>query len=293
MNPSQPHINELADYERVIRPKKGLVAVDFDELWGYRELFWFLAWRDILVRYKQAVLGVAWAVLKPFLTMVVFTIVFGKLAGFSERKGMNFETYAVLTLAGLLPWQFFANAMAESSNSLVGSSNMISKIYFPRLIIPASAVISGAVDFAIGLVILFGVMIWAGVSWQLHLLLLPVFFLVAFAAAFAIGLWLSALNVRYRDVKYIVPFIVQMGLYASPVAFPSSLVREKFGDTVFFLFSLNPMVGVIDGFRWAILGEASAVHLPSFLVSWGVIALLLWRGIARFRAMERTLPDLL
>ena len=206
----EPHLNELANYERVIRPKKGLVAVDFDELWRYRELFWFLAWRDILVRYKQAALGVMWAVLKPFLTMVVFTLVFGKMADFALKLGMSFQTYAVFTLAGLLPWQFFANAMAESSNSLVGSSNMISKIYFPRLIIPASAVISGAVDFAIGLVILFGVMLWAGVSWQLHLLLLPVFFLVAFAAAFAIGLWLSALNVKYRDVKYIVPFIVQI-----------------------------------------------------------------------------------
>lgn len=293
MTAPEPHVNELADYERVIRPKKGLVAVDFDELWRYRELFWFLAWRDILVRYKQAVLGVAWAVLKPFLTMVVFTIVFGKLAGFSEKKGMTFETYAVLTLAGLLPWQFFANAMAESSNSLVGSSNMISKIYFPRLIIPASAVISGAVDFAIGLVILFGVMIWAGVSWQLHLLLLPVFFLVAFAAAFAIGLWLSALNVRYRDVKYIVPFIVQMGIYASPVAFPSSLVREKFGDTVFFLFSLNPMVGVIDGFRWGVLGAAFEPYWPGFWVSIAVIAMLLVSGALYFRRAEKTFADVI
>ena len=254
MTAPEPHVNELADYERVIRPKKGLVAVDFDELWRYRELFWFLAWRDILVRYKQAALGVAWAVLKPFLTMVVFTIVFGKLAGFSEKKGMNFETYAVLTLAGLLPWQFFANAMAESSNSLVGSSNMISKIYFPRLIIPASAVISGAVDFAIGLVILFGVMVWAGVNWHLNLLLLPVFFLVAF---------------------------------------PSSLVREKFGDEVFFLFSLNPMVGVIDGFRWGVLGAQFEPYWPGFGVSLGVIAAMLVSGALYFRRAEKTFADVI
>lgn len=183
--------------------------------------------------------------------------------------------------------------MAESSNSLVGSSNMISKIYFPRLIIPASAVISGAVDFAIGLVILFGVMLWAGVSWHLNLLLLPVFFLVAFAAAFAIGLWLSALNVKYRDVKYIVPFIVQMGLYASPVAFPSAMVREKFGDTVFFLFSLNPMVGVIDGFRWGVLGAAFEPYWPGFWVSIAVIAALLISGALYFRRAEKTFADVI
>ena len=293
MSAPPPHPNELADYERVIRPKKGLVAVDFDELWRYRELFWFLAWRDILVRYKQAVLGVAWAVLKPFLTMVVFTLVFGKLADMAVKLEMSVTTFAVFTLAGLLPWQFFSNAMAESSNSLVGSSNMISKIYFPRLIIPASAVISGAVDFGIGLGILFGVMIWAGVSWQLHLLLLPVFFLVAFAAAFATGLWLSALNVKYRDVIYIVPFIVSIGLYASPVAFPSSLVREKFGDTVFFLFSLNPMVGVIDGFRWCVLGARFEPYWPGFAVSIGVIAVLLVSGALYFRRSEKTFADVI
>lgn len=293
MSAPAPHTNELADYERVIRPKKGFVAVDFDELWRYRELFWFLAWRDILVRYKQAALGIAWAVLKPFLTMVVFTLVFGKLADMAKKLNMSAETFAVFTLAGLLPWQFFANAMAESSNSLVGSSNMISKIYFPRLIIPASAVISGAVDFAIGLVILFGVMVWAGVSWHLNLLLLPVFFLVAFAAAFAIGLWLSALNVKYRDVKYVVPFIVQMGLYASPVAFPSDLVRDKFGDLVFFLFSLNPMVGVIDGFRWCVLGAQFEPYWPGFGVSLGVIAVLLTSGALYFRGAEKTFADVI
>jgi lipopolysaccharide transport system permease protein len=267
--------------------------VDFDELWRYRELFWFLAWRDILVRYKQAALGVAWAVLKPFLTMVVFTVVFGKLAGFSDKFNLPFETYAVLTLAGLLPWQFFANAMAESSNSLVGSANMVSKIYFPRLIIPASAVISGAVDFLIGLVILFGVMVWAGASWHAQLLLLPLFFLVAFAAAFAIGLWLSALNVRYRDVKYIVPFIVQMGLYATPVGFPSGLVREKFGGTAFFLFSLNPMVGVVDGFRWCVLGAKFEPYWPGFWVSGAVIAVLLVSGALYFRRAEKTFADVI
>lgn len=283
----------LATYERVIRPKRGLVAIDFRELWLYRELFGFLAYRDILIRYKQTYLGVAWAVLQPVLTMVVFTVVFGRMAGFSDRFNVPPQVYAVLTLAGLVPWLFFANAMSASSQSLVASANMISKIYFPRLIIPASTVISGLVDFAIALVILFGMMLFFGVKFTAALVLLPLFALVAALAAFSVGLWLSALNVKYRDVKYVVPFLVQMGLYASPVGFPSSLVRDKFGDTVAFFYSLNPMVGVIDGFRWCVLGGRFEPYWPGFGVSLVVIAALLVTGAIYFRTAEKTFADVI
>ncbi len=283
----------LATYERVIRPKRGLVAIDFRELWLYRELFGFLAYRDILIRYKQTYLGVAWAVLQPLLTMVVFTVVFGRMAGFSDKFNVPQQVYAVLTLAGLVPWLFFANAMSASSQSLVASANMISKIYFPRLIIPASAVISGMVDFAIALGILLAMMAVYGVAFTPALLLLPFFFAVAALAAFAVGLWLSALNVKYRDVKYVVPFLVQMGLYASPVGFPSSLVRDKFGDTVAFLYSLNPMVGVIDGFRWCVLGARFEPYWPGFAVSLVVIVALLVTGAIYFRTAEKTFADVI
>ncbi|MBI3875216.1 MAG: ABC transporter permease [Verrucomicrobia bacterium] len=288
----EPHPS-LATYERVIRPKRGLVAIDFRELWLYRELFGFLAYRDILIRYKQTYLGVAWAVLQPLLTMVVFTVVFGRMAGFSDKFNVPQQVYAVLTLAGLVPWLFFANAMSASSQSLVASANMISKIYFPRLIIPASAVISGMVDFAIALGILLAMMAVYGVAFTPALLLLPFFFAVAALAAFAVGLWLSALNVKYRDVKYVVPFLVQMGLYASPVGFPSNLVRDKFGDTVAFFYSLNPMVGVIDGFRWCVLGARFEPYWPGFAVSLVVIAVLLVTGAIYFRTAEKTFADVI
>jgi len=279
------HASALANYERVIRPKQGLVALNLPELWRYRELFWFLAWRDILIRYKQTYLGVAWAVLQPFLTMVVFTVVFEKLAKFQSHGA----PYAVMTFAALLPWNFFSNAMRESSGSLVASANMISKIYFPRLIIPGSATLSGVVDFLIALGMLFGLMLWYRVGFTAHLLLLPVFFVVAFLAAFAVGLWLSALNVKYRDVKYVVPFIAQMGLYVSPVGFMSSVVPEQWR----FLYNLNPMVGVIDGFRWCVLGPAFAPYWPGLWVSLGVITMLLVSGAFYFRAAEKTFADLI
>jgi lipopolysaccharide transport system permease protein len=280
---------DLTQHERVIRPKHGLVPLDLRELWRYRELFWFLAWRDILVRYKQTYLGIAWALLQPLLLMVVFTIIFGKLGRFQSKDA----AYEVMTLAGLVPWLFFANAMSSSSSSLVASSNMISKIYFPRLIIPASAVLSGLVDFAIALAILFVMMAGYGAAFTAHLLLLPLFFAVAFLAALAVGLWLSALNVRYRDVKYIVPFLVQTGLYASPVAFMSSIVAEKLGERWFFWYSLNPMVGVIDGFRWCVLGQQFEPHWAGFAVSVAVILLLLVTGAFYFRSAERTFADVI
>ena len=263
--------------------------MNFAELWRYRELFGFLAWRDILIRYKQTYLGVAWAVLQPFLTTVVFVLVFEKLGKF-DSKG---APYAVMTFAAMLPWQFFANALSESSNSIVASSNMISKVYFPRLIIPASAVLSGLVDFLIGLVILFVLMICFGVKFQLHLLLLPLFLFVAFAAAFSAGVWLSALNVKYRDVKYIVPFFTRIGLYVSPVGFLSTLILDKFGPKVFFAYCLNPMVGVIDGFRWCVLGRSFEPYWPGVCASVVVVAILAVTGVVYFRSTEKTFADVI
>lgn len=277
--------NTDADAERVIRPQRGLIAINFRELWRYRELFGFLAWRDILVRYKQTYLGVAWAVLQPFLTTVVFVLVFEKLGKFQS----NGEPYAVMIFAALLPWQFFANALSESSNSLVASAGMISKIYFPRLIIPASAVCSGVVDFCVGLVILFVMMLCYGVRFGEKLLLLPLFLAVAVAAAFAAGVWLSALNVKYRDVKYIVPFFTRIGLYASPVAFMTAIVPERWR----FWYSLNPMVGVIDSFRWCILGPAFEPYWPGFWASLAATLVLLISGILYFRSTEKTFADVI
>jgi lipopolysaccharide transport system permease protein len=256
------------------------------DLWRYRELFAVLAWRDVAVRYKQTVIGLAWVLLQPMATMLVFTLVFGRVAGMPTDGA---APYALLVLAGLLPWQLFATALTGASQSLVGNANLISKVYFPRLIVPASAVVVALVDFLVSLVILAAVMAWYGYVPDWRILALPGLVAMAFLASLGPGLYLTALNVRYRDVRYVIPFVVQFGLYVSPVGFSSGVVPERWR----LVYALNPMVGVIDGFRWAILGEASAVHLPSFLVSWGVIALLLWRGIARFRAMERTLPDLL
>jgi len=277
--------NSIAETERVLRPRHGLAAINFAELWRYRELFVILSWRDILIRYKQTYLGIAWAVLQPLLSTVVFTVIFGKFGKFPS----NGEKYAIITFAGLLPWQFFSNALSESSNSLLTSSNMISKIYFPRLIIPASAVLSGLADFFVALVILFVMMFCYGVGFHLHLLLLPLFLLVAFLAAFSAGVWLSALNVKYRDVKYIVPFFTRMGLYASPVAYLSSIVPDRWR----FWYSLNPMVGVIDGFRWCILGDRFTPYWPGVFTSLGVITVLLVTGLFYFRSTEKTFADVI
>jgi len=274
---------------RVIRRRVGLIGINMAELWRYRELFLFLAWRDILVRYKQTALGVSWALLQPFLTMVVFTIVFGRLARFPSHG----SPYAVMTLAALLPWQFFANALTESSASLVASAGMISKVYFPRLIIPASSVLSGLLDFLISLVLLFGMMLWFHVPFRLQLLYLPVFLFAAFLSAFAAGVWLSALNVKYRDVKYVVPFFTRIGLYVCPVGFMSSIVLDKFGPRVHFLYSLNPMVGVIDGFRWCVLGPGFEPYWPGFLASLAVVFLFLASGVIYFRTTEKRFADVI
>jgi lipopolysaccharide transport system permease protein len=256
------------------------------DLWRYRELFYFLAWRDILVRYKQTAIGIAWALIRPFLTMVVFTVVFGQLANLQARSSIP---YPILVFAGMLPWQFFSNALGECSNSLIGNANLISKVYFPRLIVPTSAVIVSFVDFLISGMILLGLMAWYNFVPDWRILTLPVFILIASAASMGAGLWLAALTVQYRDFRFVVPFIIQFGLYISPVGFSSNIVPEQWR----LLYSINPMVGVIDGFRWAILGGEASIYMPGFFLSVGLVFLLLWSGIWYFRRMERTFADVI
>ena len=254
------------------------------DLWRFRELFYILSWRDIKVRYKQTVVGASWAVIRPLLTMIILTVVFGKIAKLPSEGTVP---YAIMVYAAMLPWQFFANALSESSTSLIGNANLITKVYFPRLIIPSAAVITSFVDFLISFIIMIGLMIYYQFlpSWQI--LLLPLFFVLAFLASIGPGLWLTALNVKYRDFRYIVPFIVQFGMYISPVGFSSNIVPEKWK----LLYSINPMVGVIDGFRWCILGGESNLYIPGFLLSLGVIVFFLWLGISTFRRMEKTFAD--
>jgi lipopolysaccharide transport system permease protein len=255
------------------------------DIWRYRELFYFLAWRDILVRYKQTAIGVAWALIRPFLTMVVFTVVFGQLAKLPSQGA----PYPILVFSAMLPWQFFSNSLSECSNSLIGNANLISKVYFPRLIVPTSAVVVSFVDFLISGMILLGLMAWYNFVPTFRILTLPLFIGIAFAASMGAGLWLASLNVKYRDFRYIVPFLVQFGLYISPVGFSSSVVPEKWR----LLYSLNPIVGVIDGFRWAILGGESKLYLPGFLLSLGFVVLLFVSGIWYFRKVERTFADVI
>ncbi len=254
------------------------------DLWRYRELFYILSWRDIKVRYKQTVIGVAWSIIRPLLTMIVFTVVFSKIAKLPTE---GTAPYAIMVFAGLLPWQFFSNSLTESSNSLIGNTNLISKVYFPRLIIPASSIITSFVDFLISFAIMVVLMFYYQYVPTWHTIILPVFLLVAFLASFGVGLYITTLNVKYRDFRYIVPFIVQFGLYISPVGFSSNIVPAKWR----LLYSINPMVGVIDGFRWCILGGASKIYIPGFLLSLGVIVLLVWYSIYHFRKMEKAFAD--
>lgn len=254
------------------------------DLWKYRELFYFLAWRDILVRYKQTAIGIFWALIRPFLTMVVFTIVFGNLA-----KLPSSAPYPILVFAAMLPWQFFSNALTECSNSLINNANLVSKVYFPRLIVPISSVIVSFVDFLISGMILLALMAYYNFVPSWRILTLPAFIIIAFTASIGAGLWLAALNVKYRDFRYIVPFIAQFGLYISPVGFSSNIVPEKWR----LLYSLNPMVGVIDGFRWAILGGETQIYLPGFILSTGLVVLLLFSGIWYFRKTERSFADVI
>lgn len=256
------------------------------DLWRYRELFQVLAWRDISVRYKQTIIGVAWALIRPFLTMLVFTVIFGKVAKLPSEGA---APYALMVFAGMLPWTFFATALSEASNSLVSNANLISKVYFPRLIVPTATVVVAFVDFLISFVILVGMMLWYQFlpGWQI--LLLPAFVLLAFAASLGPGLWITSLNVKYRDFRYVIPFLVQFGLYISPVGFSSSVVPEKWR----LLYSLNPMVGVIDGFRWCLLGGQTPINWQAFSLSLAVTVFFLWLGIRQFRKMEKSFADLI
>jgi homopolymeric O-antigen transport system permease protein len=256
------------------------------DLWAYRELFVILAWRDVAVRYKQTVIGLAWAVVRPFLTMAAFTVVFDRLAGLPSEAG---APYPVMVFAGMLPWFLFSTILAEASNSLVGNANLVGKVYFPRLIIPASAAVVALVDFAVSLAILLGLMLWYGYwpSWRIALL--PAVVALAIAASLGPAFLITALNVKYRDFRYIIPFIVQFGLYLSPVGFSGAIVPAPWR----FWYSLNPVVGVIDGFRWCVLGGAGRLYWPGFVLSLGVVALFLWLGTAYFRRTERSFADLI
>jgi lipopolysaccharide transport system permease protein len=256
------------------------------DLWQYRELFRVLAWRDLSVRYKQTVIGVLWALIRPVLTMIVFTIVFGRIA---ELPSDGTAPYPLMVFAGILPWTFFANGLGEASGSLIGSANLITKIYFPRLIVPTATIVVALVDFLISFGILVLLMAWYRFMPDWRILVLPAFVLLAFCASVGPGLWIAALNVKYRDFRYIIPFIVQFGLYISPVGFTSSVVPEQWR----LLYSLNPMVGVIDGFRWSILGGQSELYAPGLAVSLGVTAFFLYFGINRFRKMEKSFADLI
>jgi lipopolysaccharide transport system permease protein len=273
--------------ERVLVLEAGRAERNYwSDLWHYRELFAILAWRDIAVRYKQTVIGVAWAVMRPFLTLIICTVVFSRLAGLPTDGS---TPYPILVFAGMLPWFLFSSILGEASNSVVGNSNLISKVYFPRIIIPTASTVVTLVDFGINVAILFGLMVWYCFmpSWQL--VFLPMFVLLGIAASLGPGLFMTALNVRYRDFRFIIPFMLQVGLYVSPVGFSSAIVPEAWR----FWYSLNPVVGVIDGFRWCLLGGESQLYMPGFLMSIGMIGLFLWVGIAFFRRTERSFADML
>lgn len=265
-----------------LKPSRGWVALNIGELWEYRELLYFLTWRDIKVRYKQTVLGVAWAIIQPFFTMVVFSLFFGKLA----RIPSDGIPYPIFAYAALVPWSFFANGLNQSSNSVVGSANLIQKVYFPRLVAPISGVISGLLDFVLAFVVLLGMMLIYGIAPTLNILFLPLLILLSLVTALGVGLWLSALNVQFRDVRYTVPFLTQFWLFATPIAYPSSLLPDPWRT----LYGINPMVGVVEGFRWALLGTDTAPG-PIIIVSSCAAMLALITGAFYFRRMERTFAD--
>lgn len=255
------------------------------DIWRYRDLFFFLVWRDILVRYKQTVIGIAWVVIRPIMTMLVFTLVFGKLA----KLPSDGVPYSLMVFSGMLPWFFFSSALSESSNSMVTNSNLLSKVYFPRIIIPASAIIVCLVDFFLSFLVLVPFMFYYGLFPDWRIVTIPFFLLLALTASLGFGLWLSALNIKYRDFRFILPFIVQIGLYVSPVGFSSNIVPEKWR----MLYSLNPMVGVIDGFRWALLGGNFKLYLPGLYASIVLTLIVFMTGLSYFRRTERTFADLI
>ena len=267
-----------------IKPTRGWAPIHLGDLWEYRELLYFLIWRDVKVRYKQTALGVAWVVLQPLATTLIFTVIFGNLAKISSGN----LPYAVFAMAGLVPWNFFSGAFTRGSGSLVGSAHLISKVYFPRLIIPIAGVLGGLVDMAIVMVLLFALMLYYGIVPTLAVLTLPLFVLMAIGTALGVSLWFSALNVQYRDVNYLVPFIAQFWLYATPVVYPSSLIPEKWRV----IYGLNPMAGVVEGFRWALFGTGEGPG-PMLLVSVAMVAFILVSGAFFFRRMERTFADII
>ena len=278
--PIQPVFTELAHLH--ISPPKGVPTPNFRELYQYRELLYFLVWRDIKVRYKQTVLGAAWAIIQPFMTMIVFSLFFGRLAGVPSEG----VPYPIFSYAALVPWIFFANGVTGSANSLVGSSHLITKVYFPRLVIPISSVLSGILDFLLAFLVLLGMMLFFGIAPTANIVWLPLLLALAFVAAIGVGLWLSALNVQFRDVRYVVPFLVQLWLFATPIAYPSSVVPEALRP----FYALNPMVGVVEGFRWALLNTDTAPG-PMVAVSALAALVILVSGVYYFRRMEDTFAD--
>lgn len=256
------------------------------DLWNYRELFVVLAWRDVMVRYKQTVIGLTWAVLRPLITTLIFTVIFGKVAKLPSDGSVP---YAILVFAGMLPWFLFSSILSEASNSLIGNTSLITKVYFPRIIVPATCVVVALVDFAINLVILLGLMVFYGFAPNWQIFMLPFFIGLAILASFGPALIITALNVKYRDFRYIIPFIIQFGLYISPVGFSSAVVPDDWR----LLYSVNPVVGVIDGFRWCLLGGESQLHIQGLLANLVIVTLFLWIGISYFRRTERTFADVL
>jgi lipopolysaccharide transport system permease protein len=256
------------------------------DLWRYRELFYILAWRDVAVRYKQTVFGATWALIQPFIAMVVFTVIFGRLAKLPSEGS---APYPLMVFAGLLPWQLFAGIFTGSAGSLIGNASLISKVYFPRLLVPTARGVVSFVDFLISLIVLFILMVWYRFPPGWEMLTLPFFVVMAILASIGPGLLAASLNVKYRDFVFVIPFVVQFGQFISPVGFSSTVVPDQW----LLLYSLNPMVGVIDGFRWAILGGSSTIYLPGFALSWIVIVLFLWLGIRRFRKMEKSFADII
>ena len=267
-----------------IQASRGWASLGVTDLWEYRELLYFLIWRDIKIRYKETVLGAAWAILQPFFTMVIFTIFFGRLASIPSDG----VPYPIFAYAALVPWTFFANGLTQAVNSVVGGANLIKKVYFPRLILPIAAVLAGVVDFVFAFAVLLGMTLYYRITPSWHILMLPVFLLLVLIAALSVALWLSALNVQFRDIRYIAPFIVQVWLFATPIAYPSTLLPEPWRT----VYGLNPMVGVVEGFRWALLGSGAGPS-PMMAVSGAVCLVLLVGGAYYFRRIERTFADVI
>jgi lipopolysaccharide transport system permease protein len=276
--------HEKNKHRMVITPSTGWISLNIREVWAYRELLGLLAWRDVSVRYKQSIVGIGWAIIQPVMTMIIFTIIFGNFA----KLPSDGIPYPVFTYCALLPWNYFARSLGDSSDSLVGSSHLITKVYFPRLILPISKVFAGLIDLSIAFIILIGLMVWYRIVPTAGILLLPVFIFVAMLAALGVGFWFTALNVLYRDVKFVVPFLVQFWMYASPVAYSTSIIPDKWK----WIYGLNPMVGVVEGFRWALFGK-TAPNISMFLISISIIFVMLITGLYYFKRMEKTFADII